>query len=158
MRDVRLPESSCTLRAEVWFRDLDAMGHVNNAVFFTYFEQVRTRYWLTLLGEAPGEPDLSRISFLVVHAECDYASPAFLGERLLIGCRITEVRRTSFVFEYRVVAAGTDASDAEVRPVATGKSVQVLYSWAEKKPILVSEELKKKIEAREGPGVRFRAG
>lgn len=158
MRDVRLPESSCTLRAEVWFRDLDAMGHVNNAVFFSFFEQVRTRYWLTLLGETPGAPDLSRISFVVVHAECDYASPAYLGERLLIGCRITEVRRTSFVFEYKVVATEADSSDAAVRVVATGKSVQVLYSWAEKKAIPVADDLKKKIEAREGTGVKFRQG
>lgn len=159
MRDVRLPDYPLTLPVEVWFRDLDAMGHVNGGVYFSYFEQARTRYWLTLTGHPGGAlADLTKIPIVVVHAECDYASPAVLGEPLLVGCRIAEVRKTSFLFEYKVVTADTDKSDAEVRVVATGKTVQVLYSWAEKKAVPVPEELLRKIEAREGAGVRFKAG
>jgi acyl-CoA thioester hydrolase len=37
---------------EVRFRDLDAMGHVNNAVYFTYFEHARLHY-LRRLAEVP---------------------------------------------------------------------------------------------------------
>ncbi|MBK6404207.1 MAG: thioesterase family protein [Holophagales bacterium] len=45
MRDVRLPEFPCVVGVEVRFRDLDAMGHVNNAVYLTYFEQARLAFW-----------------------------------------------------------------------------------------------------------------
>ncbi len=159
MRDVRLPEYPVSLPVEVWFRDLDAMGHVGNAVYLSYFEQARTRYWLTLHGGGSWpEHALSKLDFIVVHAECDYASPAVLGEPLLVGCRIAEVRRTSFVFEYKVVTAETDKSDAEVRVVATGKTVQVLYSWSERKPVPISDDLRRRIEAREGHALRVKTG
>src|SRR5438094_36579 len=79
MLDVRLPDYPFALSFYVWFRDLDAMGHVNNSVYFTYFEQVRTRYWLSLHSES----DYMHLGFIVVHAECDYVSPASLGQSLL---------------------------------------------------------------------------
>ena len=39
---------------DVMFRDIDAIGHVNNAVFFTFFEWGRTRYWFELQGGTAG--------------------------------------------------------------------------------------------------------
>ena len=146
MLDVRLPDYPFALSFYVWFRDLDAMGHVNNSVYFTYFEQVRTRYWLSLHSET----DFMHLGFIVVHAECDYVSPASLGQSLLAGCKVTEIHRSSFVFDYRIVSGEKAGPDAEARVVATGKTVQALYDWNAKKTIPFNEALKKKIEAREG--------
>lgn len=162
MRDVRLSEFSFTLPVEVRFSDLDAMGHVNNAVYFTYFEEARSRYWLSLT-EGPTSPrapilDFKKIGFIVVHAECDYAAPAEMGEPLLVGCRIAEIRRSSFVFDYRIISGGMSASDADVHVVATGKTIQALYDWEARKTVPFSEELRKRIEAREGRPVRSSIG
>jgi acyl-CoA thioester hydrolase len=153
MRDVRLPDFPFTMPIEVWFRELDAMGHVNNAVFFTYFEEVRTRYWMSLVSEA-GEPaDLRKLGFIVVHAECDYASQATMGEPLLIGCRVAGIGRKSFQFDYRIVS-GEERSDAVARIVATGKSIQALYDWDAKTTVPFGDELRRKIETREGGPLR----
>ena len=121
MRDVRLPEFPCVVGVEVRFRDLDAMGHVNNAVYLTFFEQARLAFWMALHpGGAPGEViDPARIGFVVARAECDYASPVRLGERLLVGCRAGDFGTSSFAFDYRIVAAGGSV-DAEVRLVGLG--------------------------------------
>jgi acyl-CoA thioester hydrolase len=146
MPDVRLPDFAFLVPVEVWFRHLDAMGHVNNAEYFTFFEQARTRYWLSLTGESA----VSKIGFIVVHAECDYASPAELGETLLVGARIPAVGRSSFVFEYRVVCHDDAQDGAPARLVASGRTVQALYDWKTKKTVPFSEELKRRIEAREG--------
>jgi len=148
MRDVRLPDFPCVVPVEVRFRDLDAMGHVNNAVFLTYFEQARLAFWLaTHPGGAPGEPiDPARIGFVVARAECDFASPVRLGERLLVGCHAGDFGTSSFAFHYRIVAAG-GAVDAEVRLVASGRTVQVCWDWSAGKKIPVPEDLKKRIEA-----------
>lgn len=148
MRDVRLPEFSCVVPVEVRFRDLDAMGHVNNAVYLTYFEQARLAFWLALHpGGAPGEPiEPARIGFVLGRAECDFVSPVRLGERLLVGCRAGDFGTSSFAFDYRIVAAG-GAVDGEVRLVASGRTVQVTWDWASGKKIPVPEELKKRIEA-----------
>ena len=160
MLDVRLPDFPFAISFYVWFRDLDAMGHVNNAAYFTYFEQARARYWLSLLeGNVLPSPhihpprkesDFKKLGFIVVHAECDYLTPALMGESLLVGCRLTEIRRSSFDFEYQIVSGEKTGSEAEARLVARGKTVQALYDYETSKTIPFPESLKKKVEAREG--------
>ncbi len=162
MLDVRLPEFSFAISLYVWYRDLDAMGHVNNATYFQYFEQARTRYWLSLMAGAahpnpvlaavgtPVEHDVAKLGIIVVHAECDYVSPARLGEGLLVGVKLTEIRRKSFVLDYKIVSSEKTGSETDSRLVATGKTVQALYDYAKAKSLPFTEDLKKKIEAREG--------
>ena len=151
MRDVRLPEFPVTLPLEVWFRDLDAMGHVNHAVYLTYFEQARIHYWNSLLDAlVPEQRDFRRFGFVIVRAEVDYVAPSTLGERLLVGCRATEVRGKSFVFEYRAVAIEGDRADAVLRHLASGKTVQVLYDFSRETSIPLPDELRRRIAAREG--------
>ena len=151
MRDVRLPDFPCVVPVEVRFRDLDAMGHVNNAVYLTYFEQARLSFWLAIHpGGAPGEAVApERIGFVVARAECDYASPVRLGERLLVGCRAGDFGTTSFAFDYRVVAAGSSV-DAEVRLVASGRTVQVGWDWKEGRKTPLPEELRRRIDTFQG--------
>ena len=60
-----------TTSLEIRFRDLDALGHVNNAVYLTYFEIVRTRYWKRLFGLPPAQD----WGFVMVRTECNYRSP-----------------------------------------------------------------------------------
>lgn len=152
MRDVRLPEFPCVVPVEIRFRDLDALGHVNNAVYFTFFEQARLAYWLSIHpGPAPGEAvDPSGIGFVLARAECDYQSPACLGERLLVGCRAGDLGSSSFAFDYRVVAVGGSV-DAEVRQVASGRTVQVAWDWKEGRKLPLSDDLRRRIEAFQHP-------
>ena len=82
---------------EVRFRDLDALGHVNNAVYLTYFEVARMHYWKKVFSENP----YLNILFLVVRSECDYRSQARLGEILRVAVRISEIRNSSFVLDYQ---------------------------------------------------------
>ena len=145
MRDVRLPEFPCVVPVEVRFRDLDAMGHVNSAVFLTYFEQARLAFWLALHpAHVPLEGiDPARIGFVVARAECDYASPVRLGERLLVGCPAGDVGSAAFAVDYRLVAAGGSVA-------AAGRTVQVTWDWAAGRKTPVPDELKKRIEAFQG--------
>ncbi len=155
MRDVRLPEFPCVVPVEVRFADLDAMGHVNSAVFLTYFEQARLAFWLSLQpGPAPGEAiEASALGFVLVRAECDYVSPVRLGERLLVGCRAGDLGSSSFAFDYGVVAVGGSV-DAEVRAVASGRTVQVAWDWKEGRKAALSDDLKRRIEAFQSPAQR----
>jgi acyl-CoA thioester hydrolase len=148
MLDVRLPDFPYSIPIEVRFSDLDAMGHVNNAVYFTYFEQARIGYWLSLIGALAA--DLKAIGMIVVHAECDYASGAVLGEKLLVGCRVVSFGTSSFVLAYEIVSADKLGGDASARPVAHGTTIQVLYDWNERRTVPFTDELRRRIEAREG--------
>ena len=105
-------------RLGVRFRDCDAMGHVNHAVYFTYFEQCRLTFWREVTG-APSP----HTRVIIARAECDYRSPAHFGDELEIRLRIGDIGRSSFTLTYDIVHAAGD------RLVASGKTVMVSYDY-----------------------------
>ncbi|HEX8620002.1 MAG TPA: thioesterase family protein [Thermoanaerobaculia bacterium] len=127
----------------VMFRDLDAFGHVNNAVFFTYFEWGRTQLWFDI---TEGKRALD-IGFIVAHAQCDFKLQIGL-EPIEIATRIGEMRNSSldFVCEIRK-NNGNDVA-------ATGKVVVVLYDWARRSKIPISDELRRKVAEHAAAGTR----
>jgi acyl-CoA thioester hydrolase len=116
---------------QVIFRDLDAFGHVNNAVFFTYFEWARTQMWLELTGRH----DVRGVTFIVARAECDFRLQLEL-EPIEVRVRIEEMRTTSFdwVSEIR-------KSDGQ-QLAATGKVVTVLFDWEKQSKVPITDSLR----------------
>lgn len=129
-----------TTDLEIRFRDLDALGHVNNAVYLTYFEIVRTRYWELLFGLPP--PD--DWGFVMVRTECNYRSPALLGETIAIAARVSALKNSSFTFEYRLTESRTG------RLIADGLSVQVCYDRKRGRAVRIPEPMRQKIKDFEG--------
>jgi acyl-CoA thioester hydrolase len=120
---------------EVRFRDLDAMGHVNNAVYLSYLEQARVAYWQRLTG-ATG---VFR-QFILARVECDYRAPVTLGERVVVRLRVAHVGRSSFTLEYDVLNARTRAV------VANAKTVLVMYDYQAGRSISIPDEMRLKLE------------
>ena len=120
---------------QVRWRDLDALGHVNNAVYLTYFELARLGYIRALLGEdAEIDPRTllpADFQFILAEVTCHYRSPATLRDRLMATIWVSQVGRKSFVFEYRITDEGTG------RLIAEGCSTQVWYDYAagESRPV-----------------------
>ena len=106
-------------RLSVRFRDCDAMGHVNHAVYFTYFEQCRLTCW----REQTGAPS-PHARVIIARAECDYRAPAHFGDELEIRLEVGEIGRSSFTLKYQIVQAGSGAL------VAVGGTVMVSYDYA----------------------------
>ena len=79
---------------EVRFRDLDALGHVNNAVFLTYLESARIGYWLELTGRT----GLDAVDIILARVEIDYRSQASYRQQLDVGARIAAVGITTRMF------------------------------------------------------------
>jgi len=104
---------------EVRFRDCDQMGHVNNSVYFSYFEQCRLQFWRVLTGA----PDLLT-SVILAHTACDFRAPAHFGDRLEARTRIAAIGRSSVTTTYELVNA------ADGRILAEGKAVLVSYDYA----------------------------
>jgi acyl-CoA thioester hydrolase len=125
---------------EVRFRDCDAMGHVNNAVYFTYMEQTRFAYWRELLRARGGAPP----GMILARAECDFRAPAVFGETIEVRMRAVSIGRTSFSAEYEIV----DPRDRRV--LAEGRSVQVMYDYGNARPIPLPDDIRERIESFEG--------
>jgi acyl-CoA thioester hydrolase len=120
---------------EIRYRDIDAMNHVNNAVYVTYLEVVRTRLWrefLAFSGTAREYP------FIVARIAVDYRSPIDINDRVEVGVGVSRIGRSSFALAYRFEANGALAAEAE--------SVQVLYDHAERRPRRLDPETRASLE------------
>jgi acyl-CoA thioester hydrolase len=122
---------------QVIFRDVDTFGHVNNAVYLSYFEWARAQLWFDLTG-AKGEPQ--DIGFIVARAEIDFIAQIAM-EPIEIRVRVSEMRNTSLdtVYEIRL-------RDGQV--AATGKVVVVLFDWNEQRKKPITDELRQKVRER----------
>jgi acyl-CoA thioester hydrolase len=123
-------------RLSVRFRDCDAMGHVNHAVYFTYLEQCRLTFWRELTGKAAPN---TRV--IVARAECDYKAPAYFGDELEVRLRVGEIGRSSFGLDYDIVHA------EKSHLVATGKTVMVSYDYAAGKSVPLPDAARALLEA-----------
>jgi acyl-CoA thioester hydrolase len=116
---------------EVSFRDLDAMGHVNNAVYLSYMETARIKFLVDLLAVT----SLHDLPVIMAEATCTFKAPAFFGEQLTVGVGVSRFGSKSFDMTYRI-----DAGDG--RLVALAKTVQVMYDYAAAQTIVVPEVFK----------------
>ncbi len=140
-----------TLPIHVRWRDLDALGHVNNAVYLTYFELARFEYIRALSGR---DVDIDRVSllprdfqFILAETHIRYRSPALLTDRLELSLHVSSVGRKSFVFEYRLV----DTISGRLR--AEGCSTQVWYDYATQASLPVPEEAMAAMERLQGASI-----
>ena len=126
------------------FRDTDAMGHVNNAVYVTYLEVARQEYWRRFWTTG-----YSTVPFVMARIELDLRSPVKLGEIVRVELRTDWISRSSFGMSYRLteVKSGRLVSDA--------KTVAVTFDYETETSMPVPDEIRQhfvEIEGRELPG------
>jgi acyl-CoA thioester hydrolase len=122
-------------RLEVRFRDCDAMGHTNNAVYLTYLEQARFNHWRSLwgFGNPQTPPDIPGV--ILARVEADYKRPSRYGDLLEVRLRVSAIGRSSFRYEYEIV-------DQEGRTVLTAATVQVMYDYATEQPVPIPDGIR----------------
>jgi acyl-CoA thioester hydrolase len=111
------------------FNDYDSKGHVNNAVYLTYFELGRVQAWLAAGGEVDGD-------FILAEAKIAYRSPAMMGDPLELEVTTAEIRTKAWVWRYRVI----DPRDE--RLVAEGETVQVMFDYDARRTVPIPAALR----------------
>jgi acyl-CoA thioester hydrolase len=129
---------TCEIRPR--FRDTDAMGHINNAVYVTYLEVARQEYWTRVCDN----PDYKRVPFILAHVSIDFRSEALVSDVIVVGIRCDHVGTKSFRFRYEIWEKATE------RLVAEGESVQVCYDYASKSTVPMPDDLRRAVEVLEG--------
>jgi acyl-CoA thioester hydrolase len=131
-----MAEFSYTQDVPVRFQDLDAVGHVNNAVYATYLEEVRISYTEEVLEVQTDESGL-----VIAHLELDYRRPITEDDQVTVALRTGELGTSSIPMEYEI-RAGDDV-------VATAETVMVTidYDTGETRPM--PEEWRERIRAYE---------
>jgi acyl-CoA thioester hydrolase len=118
-------------REQVRFRDLDAMGHVNNAVFLTYIESARVAF-LQHLGAAPTPQTMP---IIVARIEIDFRAPVGLGEEIEVIVHASRFGEKSFDLDYVLRVGGKVVSEAKSVLVGydygTGETMAIPDAWRE---------------------------
>lgn len=119
------------LNIKVRFSDCDMMQHVNNAVYLSYFEEVRIHYFRQLLGT---DWDWNREGILLRKNELEYLRPVLLNDPVAITCFLKHIGEKSFTLAYEVRVNG------ELR--TTGTSVLVCFDSKVMRSIPIPEKMR----------------
>lgn len=119
----------------VEWRDLDAAGHVNHAVYLTYMESARTAAYFALTGAARA----SDLDIILARAVVDYRAPATMHDELAVEVTPGRVGDTSFALRYRIVEKKTG------RVIVEAETVQVCYDYAKNEKKKVPAALRAKL-------------
>ena len=110
----------------VRWRDFDALGHVNNAVFLTFLETGRDRFFHSLVGD-------TFLDLVLVRLEIDFKAEIPMGtEEVLVTCRSTGIGRTSMRTEEQILLpGGAPAAQSETVSVARDATTRTSRPWTD---------------------------
>lgn len=134
---------------EVRFRDLDPMGHVNNAVYATYLEQTRAAYFDRVVGVP-----LPEAPTVLATLEIDYRREITITDGVVVRSRVAELGTSSIPIDYEIVTTPLTDGDGPDRDredvAATAKTVQVTYDQEAGESMPIPDEWRERIVAFEG--------
>lgn len=105
----------------VQWGELDAYGHVNNTVFFRFFESARMAY-LDRCGFLESY-DRDRIGIILYSTECRFKNALHYPDTVLVGARMLNMEHDRFTMGYAVVSSSTD------KIVAEGRGILVSFDY-----------------------------
>ena len=130
------------LDVPVAWGEQDLFGHVNNIVYFRYFESVRMHY-LERIGTLRSHREHG-IGVILASTTCDFKKPVEWPQQLRILAGTTHIGNTSFTMAYRI----TDEAGVIV---AEGTSVQVMYDYNAGQKVSIPAAVRKAIEELQHP-------
>jgi acyl-CoA thioester hydrolase len=127
----------------VQWGDQDLFGHVNNIVYFRWFESSRVAY-LNHLGQSKMHEE-REIGPILAHVDCNFRRQLEFPDTVRIGSRVERMGRTSFKIQHALWS-----TTKAMQLAADGSSTVVIFDYRAQKPIPVPEEIRKLIEELEG--------
>ena len=125
---------------DVRFRDIDAFGHVNNAVVSSYVELARVRYLVDVLQLQP----IGVMPLILAHISIDYLSPILFEDLVEVGSRVDWLGTSSIGMSHGLTAV------ADGRELARSGSVLVTYDYEQNRPMPVPDDWRQALAAYEG--------
>lgn len=124
-----------TTEIDVRFRDIDAMHHVNNAVYATYLEQARAEYFDEVVGRT-----LDRTPSVLASLSIDFRAPVELEHgTVTVEIDVPSLGTSSIPMEYEIRTEDGLAAEAE--------TVQVLFDAEAEESVPIPDEWRDAIES-----------
>jgi acyl-CoA thioester hydrolase len=142
MTDDSLANYPVVLDWPVQWGDQDALGHVNNTIYFRWCESARIAYLQRLgLGDWMQPTTLGPI---LAHIDCNYKRQLHFPDTVRIGSRISRMGRTSLTMEHSLVSLAQNAV------VAESTSVIVVFNYQTQRPTPIPDDVRAAVERLEG--------
>ncbi len=125
---------------QIRFKDVDLMGHVNNANHFTYLEIARAKYFDDVVGE---EVDWLKEGIILAKSTCDYKMPILFNDKVFVYTKCARIGNKSFELSYAIIK---NKNGKEI-VLAEATTIQVCFNYEKRENILMPSTWRKKIEA-----------
>jgi len=140
----KLPRGGTVIELDVAWGDMDLNGHVNNAVYFRYFENARIAYlkevgWLSLA-------DHDQVGFVLKSVNAVFRAPLRYPDRITVTAEVGKMEEDRVTLNHRV----TSLSQGVV--VAEGQGVVVAFDFSRMKKMKLPPELAARMLRDEGGG------
>ena len=118
------------------FADIDAFGHVNNAIYLTYFEIARSSYWTEVV-----QWDWETMGIIIGRAEVNFIKPIKLNDQVLAYVRTSRIGNSSFDLEYVLVKVNNGVEEV----CTTGSTVCIAFDYSLNQSSAIPEAQKLKM-------------
>jgi acyl-CoA thioester hydrolase len=123
---------------ETRFADFDMMGHVNNAVYFSYMEVARVKYWKQAINW-----NWRKTGVVVGKASIKYILPIFLEDKVQMYVRTSRIGSSSFDLEYLIVKL----QNGKELICSEGMTTCIAFDYSLKKATPIPEQERSKMMA-----------
>jgi acyl-CoA thioester hydrolase len=120
-----------TTTIEMRFSDLDAYGHVNSALYFTYLETARVKLFSDFFRESNDRG----IFTVVARAECDFKAPILFCDPVVVSVWVARLGSASFDLEYRL-------HDGKEKTYALARTTMVCFDNIHKVTVPVPDSIR----------------
>lgn len=137
-----LGQFSIELELPVAWGDMDAFKHVNNTVYFRWFESVRIAYFDAIgLSESM---EREQVGPILAHTSCDFKLALTYPDTIRIAATVARIGSSSFTMQYQVTSSANDWKVA-----ALGEGVVVVFDYSAGQKVVISDRLRERIVALE---------
>jgi acyl-CoA thioester hydrolase len=120
-------------RIETRWRDNDAYGHVNNVVYYSYFDTVVNRY---LMDEGVLDWERGAVIGLVVETHCNYFNPVAFPDTVHAGLRVARLGTSSVRYEIGIFRNDEPLASAQ------GHYVHVYVDRSSQRPTALADDMR----------------
>ena len=130
-----------SLPLQIRFNDIDTLGHVNNSVYFPFFDLGKANYFNAVRGEVI---DWKRADIVVANINCDFVAPVYFHENIEVRTQVERVGGKSF----RMIQAIVNTDTEEVKCLCA--TIMVGFDVAHGCAVPIADEWKVALNAFEG--------
>jgi acyl-CoA thioester hydrolase len=138
-----LADFPVVIRWPVQWGDQDAFGHVNNTIYFRWFESVRLEY-LSLVPLTRHEDSRLIVGPILAHIGCNFRRQTKFPDHVQIAARVTRLGNSSFTMVHSLYSEALGAIAAD------GDSTLVVFDYRQQRPCPIPAEVRAAIEKLEG--------